>query len=672
MKFGKEFVAQMVHEWHEAYMDYNFLKTMLKDIIRHKARPKPKPIPNAINPPSGGIKRAMTFRSFSGLLRRDSISEEEIIVVKSQEEDGNDSIETMFSRTAEQGTEYEVLFFKRLDEELNRVNRFYRGRVEEIVKEAAELNKQISSLVACKYIVRNKPGQELENSDIAGNTPPNPEKRSGPVHMEEINDVRLRITPNTPPCTILSIPDSPDKKTLYKRDLRRANKMVRTACIAFYQKLTLLKSYSSLNLLAFSKIMKKYDKVNTLLKRVEEMFTKHFATGIHSKAVKILRPTRKRKRHSLTFFIGFFTGCSMALLVALILLVVVQNVYNDKEASRFMESVFPLYSMLGFIFVHMFMYGADLYFWQYFRINYPFIFEFNWGTELGFRELFLIATALSVMTLSGAILNLNLGTKSLSIPGDFVPLTLVVVLLLALFLPFKILYQSSRLFLLRTALHCIFVPFYKVSLPDFFLADQLTSQDPIWDEVTFDPNIVLVLKNSVYMEDDIDGVDDMTDLSMHVSDLEHRHSDLVDLESQFIVEGDKEEAQEEYDRALCPQRSEKVILEQKNVWVEHDSDSNQQVDSLLFDTNPDWTFINPLFKFDVGIPFDFSDEGGSHCRVWDLGRFGEATFRVMAPLDTLGRYVVEFGCELCRLYFLLPKLVIDSGIVDIDYSALWA
>ncbi|XP_057839146.2 phosphate transporter PHO1 homolog 9 [Cryptomeria japonica] len=500
MKFGKEFVAQMVHEWHEAYMDYNFLKTMLKDIIRHKARPKPKPIPNAINPPSGGIKRAMTFRSFSGLLRRDSISEEEIIVVKSQEEDGNDSIETMFSRTAEQGTEYEVLFFKRLDEELNRVNRFYRGRVEEIVKEAAELNKQISSLVACKYIVRNKPGQELENSDIAGNTPPNPEKRSGPVHMEEINDVRLRITPNTPPCTILSIPDSPDKKTLYKRDLRRANKMVRTACIAFYQKLTLLKSYSSLNLLAFSKIMKKYDKisgrrtsrsylniveksylisseeVNTLLKRVEEMFTKHFATGIHSKAVKILRPTRKRKRHSLTFFIGFFTGCSMALLVALILLVVVQNVYNDKEASRFMESVFPLYSMLGFIFVHMFMYGADLYFWQYFRINYPFIFEFNWGTELGFRELFLIATALSVMTLSGAILNLNLGTKSLSIPGDFVPLTLVVVLLLALFLPFKILYQSSRLFLLRTALHCIFVPFYKVSLPDFFLADQLTSQ----------------------------------------------------------------------------------------------------------------------------------------------------------------------------------------------------
>ncbi|GLJ41365.1 hypothetical protein SUGI_0856080 [Cryptomeria japonica] len=53
------------------------------------------------------------------------------------------------------------------------------------------------------------------------------------------------------------------------------------------------------------------------------------------------------------------------------------------------------------------------------------------------------------------------------------------------------------------------------------------------------------------------------------------------------------------------------------------------------------------------------------------GRFGEVTFLVMALLDTLGRYVVEFDCELCRLYFLLPRLVIDSGIVDIDYSYLY-
>ncbi|GLJ16224.1 hypothetical protein SUGI_0272040 [Cryptomeria japonica] len=53
------------------------------------------------------------------------------------------------------------------------------------------------------------------------------------------------------------------------------------------------------------------------------------------------------------------------------------------------------------------------------------------------------------------------------------------------------------------------------------------------------------------------------------------------------------------------------------------------------------------------------------------GRFGEVTFTVMALLDNLGRYVVEFDCELSRLYFLLPRLVIDSGIIDIDYLELY-
>ncbi|GLJ48175.1 hypothetical protein SUGI_1017220 [Cryptomeria japonica] len=53
------------------------------------------------------------------------------------------------------------------------------------------------------------------------------------------------------------------------------------------------------------------------------------------------------------------------------------------------------------------------------------------------------------------------------------------------------------------------------------------------------------------------------------------------------------------------------------------------------------------------------------------GRFGEVAFTVIALLDTLGRCVVEFDRELSRLYFLLPRLVIDSGIVDIDYSELY-
>ncbi|GLJ30659.1 hypothetical protein SUGI_0607180 [Cryptomeria japonica] len=48
-------------------------------------------------------------------------------------------------------------------------------------------------------------------------------------------------------------------------------------------------------------------------------------------------------------------------------------------------------------------------------------------------------------------------------------------------------------------------------------------------------------------------------------------------------------------------------------------------------------------------------------------RFGDVTLTVVALLDTIWRYVVEFDHELSRPYFLLPKLVIDSGTVDVDY-----
>ncbi|GKV33460.1 hypothetical protein SLEP1_g41977 [Rubroshorea leprosula] len=64
MKFGKEFASQMVPEWQEAYMDYDFLKTLLKEVQRFKLRSRPPATP-------GGLKRKMTmYRAFSGLTQR--------------------------------------------------------------------------------------------------------------------------------------------------------------------------------------------------------------------------------------------------------------------------------------------------------------------------------------------------------------------------------------------------------------------------------------------------------------------------------------------------------------------------------------------------------------------------------------------------------------------------
>ncbi|KAL5193284.1 Phosphate transporter PHO1 3 [Glycine soja] len=70
MKFGKEYTSQMVPEWQEAYMDYNFLKSHLKEIQRFRQRTKP---PTAT---PRGLRRKLTlYRAFSGLTQQKLIDE---------------------------------------------------------------------------------------------------------------------------------------------------------------------------------------------------------------------------------------------------------------------------------------------------------------------------------------------------------------------------------------------------------------------------------------------------------------------------------------------------------------------------------------------------------------------------------------------------------------------
>ncbi|KAL2532060.1 Phosphate transporter PHO19 [Abeliophyllum distichum] len=145
-----------------------------------------------------------------------------------------------------------------------------------------------------------------------------------------------------------------------------------------------------------------------------------------------------------------------------------------------MDNIFPLYSLFGFIVLHMLMYGGNTYLWRHFRVNYPFIFGFKQGTELGYREVFLLASGISVLALAAVLSNLDMEmdprTKSFETLTELVPLGLVSVLLFITFCPFNFIYRSSRFFLIRCAWHCLCAPLYKVTLPDFFLADQLTSQ----------------------------------------------------------------------------------------------------------------------------------------------------------------------------------------------------
>ncbi|KAA8530393.1 hypothetical protein F0562_005102 [Nyssa sinensis] len=168
MKFGKEFTSQMVHEWQEAYMDYHRLKTVLKDILHFRQKNTSSTIAAT---PKGSLKRRLSlYRAFSGLTSLynsprgslETVNEDEVILVSAVQEEGSEGYyQTSFLMSSDHGGEYELVFFRRLDDEFNKVVKFYRAKVEIVVKEAEELNKQMNALIALRIKVDN-PVVELQ------------------------------------------------------------------------------------------------------------------------------------------------------------------------------------------------------------------------------------------------------------------------------------------------------------------------------------------------------------------------------------------------------------------------------------------------------------------------------------------------------------------------------
>ncbi|KAG6647337.1 hypothetical protein CIPAW_07G072400 [Carya illinoinensis] len=472
--------------------------------------------------------------------------------------------------SSDEGGEYELVYFRRLDDEFNKVEKFYRSKVEEVTKEADMLNEQMDAFIAFRIKVENPQGwfdrsvemtrlasdvvtsaatlaasssrgasrrlimsmdviEEGESnshgkSDESGDQgkdedktidvvnqkvqeqKPNNIRASRPAPLEVLNRVKINNTLETPRSTIKSLLHYPMQTELKfsRENLRKVEEQLKRAFIQFYQKLRLLKSFSFLNTLAFSKIMKKYDKITSrdasksymkmvdksflgssdevtkLMGRTEAAFIKHFSNSNRTKGMNILRPTAKRERHRTTFSMGFFVGCTAALILALILIIHARDIMNKEGATDYMENMFPLYSLFGFIVLHMLMYAANIYFWKRYRVNYSFIFGSKQGTELGYRQVLLLSFGLAVLALASVLSNLDMEmdpkTKDYKALTELLPLNLVLLVVIILFFPFNILYRSSRFFFLKCLFHCICAPLYKVTLPDFILADQFTSQ----------------------------------------------------------------------------------------------------------------------------------------------------------------------------------------------------
>lgn len=379
----------MVPEWVDAYMNYNGLKKILRDIRLSQLPKTPQTPLRAIQ------SRLSTYSSFKGLeveyrnQQNGGDLEDQVIKVSPFVGESNRT----FYRTRlllppeEIGGEDEVKFFRKLDEELNKVNAFYREKVDEVVEEAAELNKQMGAYIALRIKVQSPSFKRLDSEvameTLGGTTP----RREAPSSnnggggsaiancmsnksdlLKVLDHVKINSTLEGPMSAIRGImKDSKGKDLSFsKTELKEVEEQLKVVFTEFYQKLRLLKNYSFMNLSAFAKIMKKYDKttsryasksymkivdnsylgssdeVTKLMESVEHLFVKNFFNANRREGMKPLRPRPKREKHGVTFLSGFFFGCSVALVIAIILMVRTRRIMEKGEGS-YMDNMFGLY-----------------------------------------------------------------------------------------------------------------------------------------------------------------------------------------------------------------------------------------------------------------------------------------------------------------------------------------
>lgn len=139
----------------------------------------------------------------------------------------------------------------------------------------------------------------------------------------------------------------------------------------------------------------------------------------------------------------------------------------------------------------MLMYGANIYFWRRYRVNYSFIFGFKEETDVGYLEVLLLSFGLAALALASVLSNLDMHSPEYNSFTELLPLYLIFVrlyiqlktdfffffhisepnpaclspqlLLIILFCPFNIIYRTGRYFFLTCLFHSIFAPLYKVN-----------------------------------------------------------------------------------------------------------------------------------------------------------------------------------------------------------------
>lgn len=269
--------------------------------------------------------------------------------------------------------------------------------------------------------------------------------------------------------------------------------------------LQLLVDYMALNMEAFSKILKKNDKVTglsmqsrfmdcrlgkmnfagrndvkDLLVEAEYVYSLAFGRVQDAPAkvmdnirkVDTLTPARLLTPQRINIGLGFFSGISLPLIVLVFSFIGQPRAPGDDYVYK--DEMVLIFRALGLPVLLVWLWGIDMYVWTKYRINYVFIFDFNWQTHSSHNKIFGWAALLTMMWLMS--LFMYMAPVGVLGPLDSLsPLVWPALLSAAYVVALVRSAISNRAWLFSAIGRIVTSPFYPVSFKDFFLADQLIS-----------------------------------------------------------------------------------------------------------------------------------------------------------------------------------------------------
>ncbi|KAL0424811.1 UNVERIFIED_CONTAM: Phosphate transporter [Sesamum radiatum] len=424
MKFSKQFEGQLVPEWKEAFVDYKQLKKDLKKIhllSNHNTsnEQQKSSFPNTFLQ----SLRKYTFLQHKQRDNRVIRVHRKLAVLASK----GDLYETeLLEQFAD--TDAAIEFFTRLDLQLNKVNQFFRMKEKEFLERGNSLKNQMEILMELKTAVKQKQAKgssSQEEDSISGTILCDEESiKESADEEQELENSTDNLENHEVEFSDSLGSDEPGKSITMKKEEGKLRNLNILAFCKDFEEVTNKQVLPIYLKVVESSYFNSSDKALKLADEVEELFVKHFGGDDRRKAMKYLKPTQRKESHCVTFSIGLFTGCFLALLVGYVIMAHITGMYGPRSDAMYMETVYPVLrqvleifkneSMFSLLFLHFFLYGCNIVMWRKTRINHSFIFELSSTKELKYSDVFLICTTSMAAVIGILFVHLSLVAKGYS------------------------------------------------------------------------------------------------------------------------------------------------------------------------------------------------------------------------------------------------------------------